>query len=253
MNDDEIDAHYRRANERDASAPSEAVRQAILANARALAAARTNYRRRSAAWGALAAAVLAGLVMTPLLRTPPTPPTAQMPAPSPKAVSPPNEAPRLAYVPAAQSPTTTTATNTESMIPTEHANMATEPAAKAGGASAARNNAMMAARSAPAAARAPAPAAMDAPSALRHAAEIGDVAELQRLLARSNDVDARDAAGRTALMLATSNRHLQAVEALLAHGADPNAADVAGVRPLQVAHAADQAAIAAALQRAGAR
>src|ERR1019366_9303506 len=102
--------------------------------------------------------------------------------------------------------------NPKSMIPTEHANMATEPATKAGGASAARNNAMMAARSAPAAARAPAPAAMDAPSALRHAAEIGDVAELQRLLARSNDVDARDDAGKPALMLATSNRHLQAVK-----------------------------------------
>jgi len=40
---------------------------------------------------------------------------------------------------------------------------------------------------------------------------------------------------------------------LLAHGADPNAADAQGNTPLQIALAGGDPAIVAALQRAGAR
>jgi ankyrin repeat protein len=94
---------------------------------------------------------------------------------------------------------------------------------------------------------------MDPAAELRRAAEIGDVAKLQTLLERQSVVDARDEDGRTALMLATLHGRAHAVDVLLAHGADPNAADARGTTPLQAALAGHQAAIAAALQRAGAR
>ncbi len=99
----------------------------------------------------------------------------------------------------------------------------------------------------------------DPATKLRQAAEIGDAVVLQSLL---NDqtalngqaaVDARDASGRTALMLATLSGRVDAVTVLLAHGADPNAADNQGVTPLQAAVAGNQPVIAAALERAGAR
>jgi uncharacterized protein len=100
-----------------------------------------------------------------------------------------------------------------------------------------------------------APAArLTGPSAeLRRAAEVGDVSALQALLDRQAVIDARDESGRTALMLATLHDQTRAVEVLLAHGADPNAADTRGTTPLQAAIAGNQQAIAAALQRAGGR
>ena len=95
---------------------------------------------------------------------------------------------------------------------------------------------------------------VDPAAELRRAAEIGDVAKLQALLDRQSEsvVDARDENGRTALMLATLHGRAQAVNVLLAHGADPNAADAGGTTPLQAALAGHQTAIAAALQLAGA-
>jgi ankyrin repeat protein len=94
---------------------------------------------------------------------------------------------------------------------------------------------------------------MDPAAELRRAAEIGDVAKLQTLLDRQSVVDARDEDGRTALMLATLHGRAHAVDVLLAHGSDPNAADARGTTPLQAALAGHQTAIATALQRAGAR
>jgi hypothetical protein len=93
----------------------------------------------------------------------------------------------------------------------------------------------------------------DPAAAFRRAAEIGDLSGLQRLLEKQTDIDSRDAAGRTALMLATLHGQTDAVAALLAYGADPNAADADGTRPLQAAKASDHPAIVAALQRYGAR
>jgi Ankyrin repeats (3 copies) len=90
-------------------------------------------------------------------------------------------------------------------------------------------------------------------AALRRAAEIGDVPELQALLEKKLAINARDESGRTALMLATLHGQGDAVDVLLSHGADPNIADAHGTTPLQAALAGNQAAIAAALQRAGAR
>ena len=93
----------------------------------------------------------------------------------------------------------------------------------------------------------------DAATQLRQAAELGDVPALQALLGKQPVIDARDAGGRTALMLATLHGQTQAAEVLLSAGADPNAADAQGTTPLQAALAADQTDIAAALRRAGAR
>ena len=94
----------------------------------------------------------------------------------------------------------------------------------------------------------------DPAAELRRAAEMGDVAKLQALLNLQSEsvVDARDEDGRTALMLATLHGRAHAVNVLLAHGADPNAADARGTTPLQAALAGHQTAIAAALQLAGA-
>jgi ankyrin repeat protein len=91
------------------------------------------------------------------------------------------------------------------------------------------------------------------PAALRRAAEFGDIHGLQTLLDERVSIDARDAGGRTALMLAVLHGHAEAVDALLAHGADPNAADAHGTTPLEAAVAGNQPAVAAALRRAGAR
>ena len=78
-------------------------------------------------------------------------------------------------------------------------------------------------------------------------------AEVTITAAEKLDVDARDAGGRTALMFAVLQGRRQAVETLLAAGADPNAADASGTTPLQAAHAGSHPAIAAALEQSGAR
>src|ERR1044071_136073 len=53
-------------------------------------------------------------------------------------------------------------------------------------------------------------------------AESGDVNELQRLLPRVGNVNARNRHGMTALMKAAFYGHEPAVRTLLEHGADPN-------------------------------
>jgi hypothetical protein len=106
-----------------------------------------------------------------------------------------------------------------------------------------------------AAVRAPAPPPQElaSPEALRHAASAGDLTALQDALTGASDIDARDAQGRTALMLATLNGQADAVAVLLAHGADPSGADAHGTTPLQAAVAADEREIIAMLRRYGAR
>ena len=91
------------------------------------------------------------------------------------------------------------------------------------------------------------------PEALRHAAAAGDLTALKGALAGGSDIDARDAEGRTALMLATLNGRADAVAELLARGADPSGADAHGTTPLQAAVAADEREIIAMLRRYGAR
>lgn len=53
-----------------------------------------------------------------------------------------------------------------------------------------------------------------------HAAEIGDLLELQRMRRRGHDVDAKDGYGLTALMRASHAGHLESVEWLIAEGAE---------------------------------
>lgn len=89
-------------------------------------------------------------------------------------------------------------------------------------------------------------------TALRRAAEQGNIPRLQALLLQA-DINSRDAAGRTALMLATLHGQVHAVDVLLAHGADPSAADARNMTPLKAAIAGHQSAIVQALRRAGAR
>jgi ankyrin repeat protein len=93
---------------------------------------------------------------------------------------------------------------------------------------------------------------VSSPQALRLAAERGDLKRLQRSLDESTDINSRDDAGRTALLLATLHGQTHAVELLLAHGANPNTADSEGVTPLSAALAGNHSTIIRMLRHAGA-
>jgi hypothetical protein len=294
MND--IDEQYRRASAQDPSQPSESTRRNILAHAAKLAAQRTanndpvraDFRRPAAnqpSWrpaliGTLAAAGLAGLLITPLFLPPQAPPMGESSNPpagkeqtaytaqSARALPPARSAPNASPAPAAK---------LLEIAPPTQRNVAAQKSHSADGAGAADSSrlesgapANYTAAQAPAAplstassSAAPpvaaaarmagAPRAVNTAAALQQAAETGDLPRLQALLAAPVDVDARDAHGRTALMLAALRGHADAVDILLARGADANAADADGITPLQAALAGAHPGIAAALQRAGAR
>lgn len=72
---------------------------------------------------------------------------------------------------------------------------------------------------------------------LIRAAEDGELAEVQRLLARGAEVDACDDCRWTAMMKAAGNGHTPVVRVLLEHGADVNALDKGGYSALMVAGA----------------
>ena len=252
---DETDDRYRRLSARDSSAPSEAVRRAVLRHAAELAAqtpgaersadssAAKRTRRRIATYGGLAAAAtLAGLLTVPRFWTPPAAPVGRPSAAAPAPIT---------------APSSSTAPPPAAQVSAPRAEEKTELAQNS-----------LAERRASAAQAPPLPSSAAAPrafslsraeslvnpqAALREAAQRGDVAAIRRLLAEKLDVDARDAGGRTALMFAVLQGRRQAVETLLAAGADPNAADASGTTPLQAAHAGSHPAIAAALEQSGAR
>jgi len=265
---DDADDLYRRASALDESRPSELVRRRVLGHAAQLAAERAAQNaanrtwRRPAIFGTLAAAALAGLLITPRFFTPSVPPG----LPPTAALQPP-----AALPPAAPLPPATVSRNQEAPAPAaseQRANRIPEPAAEfAAKDSPAKMQNMAAARSRAAASDASQAGALAQPMAplaaagrssdpaaeLRRAAEIGDVPEMQTLLDKQPLIEARDENGRTALMLAALHGQSRAVDVLLAHGADPNAADGQGTTPLQAAVAGNQQAIVAALRRAGAR
>lgn len=89
-------------------------------------------------------------------------------------------------------------------------------------------------------------------AALTRAAEQNDITALLTMFDQGVDINARDANGRTPLMLAVLSGQSRAVEVLLAHGANVDAADRYGVTPLQAAESAHRTDIAAALRHAGA-
>jgi hypothetical protein len=93
----------------------------------------------------------------------------------------------------------------------------------------------------------------DASGALLAAVSSGDPTKAAQLLDQATFVDERDEAGRTPLMLAVAGEQLDMVRLLLAHGADPNAADLSGLTPLKQAQQKGYAEIAAELTQAGAR
>jgi hypothetical protein len=230
---DDIDEHYRRASALHLSRPSAALRRAVLSHAADLAAehaakqrtadgystrpASNRARWRPAIFGGLAAAALAGLLIAPRFLTQRS---LLVPPNTPAAASRPDAGPPRSPEREAAAP-----------MPPALEELATSRATTGGSKAAPPND----------------------PAALRQAAEIGDIHKLQMLLEDRVRIDARDAGGRTALMLAVLHGHSDAVDALLAGGADPNAADAHGTTPLQTAVATNQPAVAAALRRAGAR
>jgi len=70
---------------------------------------------------------------------------------------------------------------------------------------------------------------------LREAAEKGLRGRVEALLARGDDVNARDKLGRTLLHEAAENGHTTIVELLLTKGADPRAKNNRGLTPSQLA------------------
>jgi hypothetical protein len=304
MNDiDDIDDQYRHASAQDPSQPSESTRRSILARAAELAAQRTggngqvspDFRRPAAnqpSWrlalvGTLAAAGLAGLLMTPLFLPPQAPTSTKsratvagkaasenaaeseratsaappapnaFPAPAAKRVlttpaAPRNTVPQEAFSARQESaaPPASAGAPIESPAPASRSTVAQERLSSGG---AGLSNALVQGSAAPRWGGAVFGSGLSPGAALQQAADAGDISRLQALLATPIDVNVRDAHGRTALMLATMRGQASAVDILLAHGADANAADADGVTPLQAAVAAAQPGIAAALQRAGAR
>ena len=279
--DDDLEELYRKSSAHYPSRPSAKARRAILEHAGQLAANRsqapgtgriprvarpsTENWRRPVFVGSLAAAALAGLLVGPQFLRPSAPPgtlpavptaatsTMKVPkpaAPSVSAAAEPSEPPPAA----ANLPVTGRARNIQmpamQLAPRLSANVPAnsdrapsgpgEPTALAGASAAAQQDSArvtvtgMRVRPAP-----------FAPG--------GDSAASEARLSAAASIDARDAQGRTALMLAVLQGRLDSVVSLLRRGADPNAADLAGMTPLQAAVANQKPEIADALRGAGAR
>jgi hypothetical protein len=298
--DDDMERRFQTGLQDD-SGPSEAVRRAILDHASRMAveharsqpggrrSAMPTARRRNTIFGALAAAIFAGLLVVPILRAPvvhrqspvaappnreSAPQSTQAPAPQPE------QAPRLAEL--QRNNTINRGAGAQRRITAD----ADKPKEAAGPASSSSNyssqaksepQAVLGAAPSPAApadargsasdlasaiAAAPAPpsrqlarattSAAERGESLRGAAAAGNLPAVNAVLSSSFDVDARDRSGRTALMLAILNGHADVVDALLAHGAGVNAVDPNGVRPLQMARAKGNEEIIESLLRAGA-
>lgn len=286
MSESDLDLLYQRASGHDAARPSTAAREVILERARMLAAhageerlpgedarPRTPQRqsplgaalaelsRRVARWPRLrwqiaapvAAAALALIVWQPQLRS-------RLPAPASKTAAP-AAAPAAGSEPARSAPAAATA---EAPVPAPSAsNLASNLAS--GAELAPAENRASAPRTASAAAAAPRaqlrerevapPVGPATPSELLHeAAARGDVSRVRSVLRMYNvAINAVDADGRTALMLAVLHGQEAVVRELLGRGADPNIADTTGRTPLEVARDRNELSIFDVLLQAGAR
>lgn len=249
---DDIDAQYRHAAALDPGRPAESVRRNILTHAAAVAAQRSGDTRavnqlrwRPKLIGTLAAAALAGLLVTPHLLPPRITVVTERPVSGTRGpVSPATTLSEVQPSPAKAPPLATNAAARAPAVARPEVKSAADFAADSVRSTTALNKAAPLAGAA---------RSVEPEAALRLAAGNGDVAQLQALLASGVDVNARDDQGRTALMLATMRGQAQAATALLAQGADPNAADANGTTPLQAARASGQTDVEAALQRAAAR
>jgi len=65
------------------------------------------------------------------------------------------------------------------------------------------------------------------------------------------DVNSLSPSGESALILAIQHTHLDAVRALLAHGANPNTPDSRGLTPIRAARVRNNYPIVQALQHSG--
>ena len=89
-----------------------------------------------------------------------------------------------------------------------------------------------------------------AADSLHDAAEVGDLATVNQLLASGADVNTTDDDGVTALMIAAQNGHEVIVSALLSGGADVNAQFTNGVTALTLAQEGGHSVIVELLQAA---
>ena len=281
--DQELLARYRSASAAQGSAPTEAVRAAILAESRRVAAelakvtpqqpldvsrpAANDSRWKITAFGTVGAALLAALLFAPRYWES-LPKTQVSNAPAAKTAALDAAAPAPAMAPAAAPPP-----KLESIAPSSPHDSLQEVVVaradrKASKPSAVQNYAAsppaqpsvadsLAPLAAPPSKDAPADSArassMAAPASLQSAAGLGDVTRTALLLDRGVAVDTRDEGGRTPLMLAVAQGRLEVVRLLLQRGADPNAADNAGHTPLQQARLRNLKDITALLEGAGAR
>jgi Meckel syndrome type 1 protein len=255
--DQELLDRYRRASDADVGAPSEAVRTAILAEGRRMAAqlaantaktaptsfdvsrpAANDKRWRITAFGTAGAALLAALLIAPRYwESPPSVQAMRVAAPAP---------PKSANVDAANAPRATEFAAAPRSAPTPVAGAPAAPVAAPLRESEFRASRSMRADQLP----------MERPAAkaagLQSAAESGDVTRATLLLDQGAPVDGRDSLGRTPLMSAVVQNRADIVRLLLARGADPNVADSAGRTPLQQAKKQDLQKIARILEGAGA-
>jgi hypothetical protein len=328
MSESDLDRLYERASGHDPARPSTAVRQAILDQARELAAhtqeqhgaavvaasraaerrhasgrAPSGVSRRVTRWwrvrwliaAPVAAAVLAVIVLQPQLRSklpaparqvsasagpvanrsepvrpapanvPPTPPPAararSAPQPFPAEAGPPQSDSSSALVSPTAPPAPAAAPPPPPAAMTPGLANSAKGAVPESGASAARLQARRATappvelreRAEAEGEAALAPATSES-TLLQQAAARGDVMRVRSLLQmESISIDARDASGRTALLLAVLHRHEEVARALLERGADPNIADADGRTPLAVARDQNQGPMVEALLQAGAR
>jgi hypothetical protein len=103
------------------------------------------------------------------------------------------------------------------------------------------------------------PVLQGANGSLHQAAKAGDIAHVRSLLEAGTDVNATDADGRTALMVAAARNDQATVELLLDAGADATKRDAHGVSALSIAKGAEaansegSAEVVTLLRNAGAR
>lgn len=248
MNDD-LDDLYRRTAERDSSQPSEATRCAIIEHAAALAAARlrestaarptplrlAGLRRHRRLIGGLAAAALAGLLVVPRFFEPRPTTDARAPLAAQNAPAAPQIPPAAPAAMAAKStqPGLAEASHTEAA--SQGTRYFSPPTAGA-----------------PMEKSLPSAAVASNATAARRSADASEAAQAMALPA-AQDMNGRDAQGRTLLLLAILRGDAALVDTLLARGADPNISDRDGLTPLRAALDAHRLAMAEALRRAGAR
>lgn len=229
--DRELLERYGRASRAEPLAPSAAVRAAILAEAKRVAASlsvpavpiepeRRRTRWKMTAWGTAAAALLAAVIIAPRLYHQAPAPGVPVPSPQAESMAPRlvNDAPTLAAPAAAPPPV---------LVPEQNRRYT------------AGSESMLRGRNA-------------STPPLTAAAAAGDLVKSRELLDQGAAIDDRDASGRTPLMLAIGQNQIEAVRLLLDRGADPNVADNHGLTPLQLAQQSKFDDIAALLIKAGA-